>query len=223
MQPHRLAVCREKHAVPPEQGQHLAAFLFHHTASRHTKQDPEGETVRPVGHHGADALGVHLQPVHLKIPAPAQQLGGAAGAVAPHPHGLHRGGLAPQVGGGQRLVDVQRPLVARLVGTVVVIQAVGQVGVLLNFRHQRARAQRVDGARLDVEHIVPAHRHLLQVFHHAALRQRPAQRGGVGVPVQAVHQMRVLRGVQHVPHFGLAQLAVLLPGGKFVAGMHLHR
>ena len=86
--------------------------------------------------HELQKHGIIQYPVHFKILAAGQQLRGNALPVFQHPKGLLRLCAALQVRHIQRLVDVQLPLFAVLAHTVIIVQAVGQVGVFLNFGHQ---------------------------------------------------------------------------------------
>ena len=63
----------------------------------------------------------------------------------------------------------------------------------------------------------------MQIFHHRAVCNRPAHLGLCAVLLESVDQPRIASGIQHIPHLGLAQLAVFVLLRIGVGGMHLHR
>jgi len=147
-----LGIRRDKDAVSLIERE-VAALIGDRAAAVDAEQHPEGDLIRPVVHL-LPPLGVDDHPVHLKILAAGQQLRGNALPVFQHPKGLLRLCAALQVRHIQRLVDVQLPLFAVLAHTVIIVQAVGQVGVFLNLCHQRTRTDGMDCPGLNKEQII---------------------------------------------------------------------
>ena len=112
--------------------------------------------------------------------------------------------------------------VAVLVAAVVVVDAVGGVGVLLDLADEDARADGVDGARGNEEHVPPLHGHAVEDVGEAALLDGGLVGLAGGILLEAVVESRALLAVQNVPHFGLAVLPLMLQG-ILVGGVYLHR
>ena len=138
-----LGIRRDKDAVSLIERK-IAALIRNRAAAIDAEQHPEGDLIRPVVHL-LPPLGVDDHPVHFKILTAGQQLRGNALPVFQHPKRLLRLCAALQVRHIQRLVDVQLPLFAVLAHTVIIVQAVGQVGVFLNLGHQRTGSDSMDG------------------------------------------------------------------------------
>ena len=81
----------------------------------------------------------------------------------------------------------------------------------------------MDCPGLNEEQIILVDGDLLQIFHHRAVCNCPAHLGLCAVLLESVDQLRLASGIQHIPHLGLAQLAVFVLLCVGIGGMHLHR
>ena len=118
---------------------------------------------------------------------------------------------------------MQFPLFAVLAYTVIIVQAIGQIGVFLNFSNQRTGSDGMDCPRLNKKQIILLDWNPLQVFHQGAIGDCiPHLLFGV-LPFKTVHEFCVLTGIQHIPHLSFAQLTVFVLLRVSIRGMHLHR
>ena len=121
----------------------------------------------------------------------------------------------------QCLRDVQLPGLAICAQTAVVVDAVGDVGVLLDLCHHDALADGVQRAGGDEEAVPLVHRHGVQhvgqgVILNAALKLLLADLMG-----EAVVEGGTRLCFQHIPHLGLAVLVLVLQS-VFIGGVHLN-
>ena len=117
---------------------------------------------------------------------------------------------------------MQWPFLPVLVHPVIVIEPVGQIGALLNFRHQSSRPNGMDGTRRDEKKVIPVNGELLQVFLDRSIRDCPAQLLSLAAAPETIDQLGVRLCVQHIPHLGFAQLAVFMEPCVIVSGMDLN-
>ena len=108
------AVCGDEYAVAFEEVQH-EALAEQDAAAVHAEQSMEAVGTGPeVCQHAA--LGVKDQAFHLEVAAAGQELGCGAVSVAQHSHGLTRCGTAAKPCDLERLVQMQRSLLAVFIG-----------------------------------------------------------------------------------------------------------
>ena len=216
---------RDKDAVPAEEVQPLVGRIppADRPAALDAQQGTEGVGLGFKAGQAAAALRIHGDLFHLEPGAAAQQFDHRPGAKAHDFHRLARCGAAAEVCHLQRPLYMQRPLFAVFVNTVIVIQAVGDIGALLHLGDKTARAERVHLARGDVEYVALPHRDLLQMAQQCAVGDARADRLAVGVVQEAVNQVRPFRGLDHVPHFALAARTVLVDTCIVVRGVYLYR
>ena len=81
----------------------------------------------------------------------------------------------------------------------------------------------MDRTCLNKEQVILMDGHLLQVSHHRAVRNGLADFFLCAVLLESIDQLCIPSGIQHIPHLGLAQLAVLVLLCVGVGGMHLYR
>ena len=104
--------------------------------------------------HSLASFGVDNHTVHFKILAAGQQLRRHALPIFQHTQRLFRLCAAMKICHIQRLVDMQFPLFTVFTDAVIIVQAVGQVGIFLNFCHQRPCPDGMDSAGLDKEQVI---------------------------------------------------------------------
>ena len=117
---------------------------------------------------------------------------------------------------------MELPFPAVLIHTVIIIKAVCQIGVLLDFGDQRARPDRVDRPCFNVKYIVLFDGYLLQIFFQLAVFYGAADGFLVRLMVQTVNQTRFGRRVEDIPHLRFSELTVFMRGGVFVIRMNLN-
>ena len=105
---------------------------------------------------------------------------------------------------------------------VVVVDPVGHVGALLNFRHGDAGADGVEEARWDVEDVALLHWHFPADLQNGLVLDALAEFVLGYLVLQAIIQICARLAVQHIPHLGLAAFLFLF-SGKCVARVYLHR
>ena len=128
-----------------------------------------------------------------------------------------------QVGHVQRLLQVQFAAVAVLVHAIPVVEAVGDVGRLLDFVEHDARADGMDAARRNEAHVARMHRHAAQErLDCRALFARGAQGVKRCAGLDAVDELTAFRRVQNQPCLGLAEFAVLHACSVIVVRVYLH-
>ena len=113
---------------------------------------------------------------------------------------------------------------ARFLPPAVVVEPVGQVGALGDLVNQQARAQGVDRARGDVDHVALLDRHEVEQLEDRAVQRRGAQLRAGHRALNAVDHPGARLGLEHHPGLGLAQPAAfrLVGAGVGVVGVHLH-
>ena len=117
---------------------------------------------------------------------------------------------------------MQRAGVAVFVAAVVVIHPIGHVAALLDLGDEDARADGVQRACWDEEHIARMHGRVPRDLEQRTVLDAAGQflpRDGAG---EAVEQLRARRAVDDDPHLRFAP-AVLHPRGVLIVRMHLHR
>ena len=99
--------------------------------------------------HLAALLRIHKHAFHLEVLAAAEQFGGGPAGIPQEAHRLARFRHGFEVRDGQSFFKVKRAFIPVPVGAVVVVQAVGEVGALLDFGDEAARADGVNRAGRD--------------------------------------------------------------------------
>ena len=112
----------------------------------------------------------------------------------------------------ERLLHMEFPLFSVLPDPFVVVQAVCQIGGLLDLGNEAARAQGMDGPGLDIIQIIPTDGNMIQALPDRPPVQCGSDRRLCHVPVEAVDDFRPFPRVQHIPHLGLAPLAFVGQG-----------
>lgn len=117
---------------------------------------------------------------------------------------------------------VQFARVAGGIAAVEVVDAVGDVGGLLDFGDEGACTDRVDAACRQVENVARAYGVVGQQVGDRAVGDAPFVFVRGRLPRESRAQMGPFVGLYHVPHLGLAFRAVALPRQP-VVGVHLDR
>ncbi len=152
----------------------------------------------------------------------------AAADGAPATAGRHRldasAGLFSEADHFERLLDVQRARLALGVAAVVIINAVGEIGLLLNFAEHQARADGVHGAGGDEDGVARADRNSFETLHDPALRDGVDKILARDPGLESGEDFRAGPRADDVPHFRLAASAgdLLVLGRVGVIGMDLH-
>ena len=126
-----------------------------------------------------------------------------------------------QFGDSQCLLDVQGAGLAVRPHSAIVVDPVGDVGILLHLRNDDALADGVQGSCRDEEHIALFHRHRIEYFGQRVFPDALGKFLFGNFMGKAVVQEGTRLGVQHIPHLGLAVLALVLQRVG-VGGMHLN-
>ena len=104
----------------------------------------------------------------------------------------------------------------------VVVEPIGDVGVLLDFTQREPAADGVNCAGGDEKSVARLHFHpVQQLLDFAAQRCRSQTLAADWFP-KSDGELRARIGAQDVPHFGFPA-RILVRGGEIVVGMHLHR
>ena len=127
---------------------------------------------------------------------------------------------ASALGHRQRLGYVQSTGLAVRAHAAVVVDPVGHVGILLDLGDHDALADGMQGAGGDEEHIALVHRGRVQHLGEGVVLDAALELLFADLMVKPIVQEGAGLAVQHVPHLGLAVLALVLQG-ILVAGMHL--
>ena len=114
------------------------------------------------------------------------------------------------------------PWLSVFIQTPVIIHPVGQIGTFLNLCNQRTCANGMNRSRLDIEQIVLLHLYLLEISFHGSVFQAFFQLLPADVLIKTIDQPGILCRIQHIPHFRLAEGAVLMFPCIVVIRMHLH-
>ena len=104
---------------------------------------------------------------------------------------------------------------------VVVVDPVGHVGALLNFRHGDAGADGVEEARRDVEDVALLHWHFPADLQNGLVLDALAEFVLGYLVLQAIIQICARLAIQHIPHLSLATFMFLFLG-KCIARVHLY-
>src|SRR5580704_11850200 len=124
----------------------------------------------------------------------------------------------------KRLFDMQIAQLAFAVTAIVIVDAIGDVRVLLDFAQDQARADRVRGSGGNKNRIASTHRNVFEAILGGAVHNGMLEFFGGDAGLEANHHLRTFARAHRVPHFGLSAAA----SGGFVArrvviaGMNLH-
>ena len=111
---------------------------------------------------------------------------------------------------------------AVLADSSVVVNAVGGVGILLYLSDKYALADGVQCSRLYKEHIALVYRHIVRDLQQSVVSDPLRELFLAYLVLETVEQFSALVTVNHIPHLGLAVLA-LDPHRVVVVGVYLHR
>ena len=158
----RDAVSGNKDAVSLKEVQHKV-FTEKHTAAVCTEQDMEAVGARAVIGERAETLGIKKKTFHLKIPAAGEKLGGAARTVTQETHRLAGFGRGGKLCDRKRFINMQGAGLTVFIRTVVIIEAIGQVAVLLNFGKQDTSSDFMNCACGNIEKVIRLNGNMVEV------------------------------------------------------------
>lgn len=122
----------------------------------------------------------------------------------------------------ERAIDLEFPRLAVAVRTSIIVETVGRVGVLLDFRQRDARAHRVQRAGLNQVDVAGTGGYAIADFEERTVLDALAEFHLCHAAVDAVNQRRPRLRLYHVPELGLAPL-VFFPERVLVIGVNLDR
>ena len=105
---------------------------------------------------------------------------------------------------------------------LIIVDAVGDIGILLDLGDQHACADGVQRACLDEEHIALFHRNQPHIVEQRAVLDMGAEFLLRQLAVEAVSERSALLAVHDIPALGLAVFAVLVLACVAVIGVDLH-
>jgi hypothetical protein len=114
---------------------------------------------------------------------------------------------------------VQLPLVAGFIGSVPIVNPVGRVAILLDFRNQQPIQYGVDCPAGNIYKIAGLHHHLFEELRNPAFLDCLYKFTFPDI-FQSVNQFRIPGGADDIPHLILATSAI--QSGIGVVRMHLH-
>ena len=115
------------------------------------------------------------------------------------------------------------PFFAVFAHTIIIVETIGEVGILLNLSNQGTRTDGVNRTCFNKEQVVLLDGNALEITQQSAVCDGLPDFGLGAIMFQAVDQVGVLGGIQHIPHLALAVLAIFVLHGVGVIGMYLHR
>ena len=123
----------------------------------------------------------------------------------------------------EALLDVQLARLAVGLEAPVVVEAVGDVGILLQLVEDDAVADRMDRSGGDQDDIARVDLDTPQVVLQPGLGDGAADFVLGGLLLQPVDDLGAVVGLQDIPRLGFAETAVLMLSGVLVVGVDLHR
>ena len=104
------------------------------------------------------------------------------------------------------------------VAAIVIVDAIGEIGVLLNFAEHQARRRSCARCRRERKCVAGTHRNVLQAIFGGAVGDGAFETFAGDLRLQPDEHFRAGPRAHRVPHFGLAAAAggLLVPRGIFV-------
>ena len=110
---------------------------------------------------------------------------------------------------GQRLLDMQVPFLPVLPHSPVIIDPVGDIGILLDLRDQDIFPDSMDGPCLNKEHISFLHRNFVEHLRQRIIPDPLCELLPADLPLEPVIEEGSRPGFHHIPHLGLPVLAFI--------------
>ena len=117
---------------------------------------------------------------------------------------------------------MQGALLSVLAHALVVVQAVGQVGILLDFGNQCTCTDRVDRPGLNKEKVPAMHGHIVEQMLYLPVLIQPAYLVTRDVAVEPVDELGATLRCENVPKLGLAERSVLVLARVVIVRVYLY-
>ena len=116
---------------------------------------------------------------------------------------------------------MERSLFSVFVQPVIIVKAVGYIGVFLDFCEKGSGADCMDGSWADKKDVVLFHRNTLKVLSNRSLQDAFPERVPVNTVLQSINQLGMTPGGKHIPQLCLAELPIFVETGIDIVRVNL--